>query len=161
MRKVLQATVFSICATPFFSNCGQPAQDRFHFPFLDGEGFRGKAEIAVYEGTGLESGQGLPAELTLVTVLESINPVQRVKTGTNTADSWPGVKQNQILSFQSGAKSYRSMNSLFWRKQDGGLLRASMTWQEPGGTTAKTLLPQGGVDRMNYHSFWENEADGE
>lgn len=158
MRKVLQATVFSICATPFFSNCGQPVQDRFHFPFLAGEGFRSKAEIAVYQGTLAYGGMARPAEVILITSLESMDGVKRRKSPENHPDSIPVVRQNQHYKLRTGVTL---TNSIFWRQSDGALMRVAGSSQEWSGTSSRTLLPQGGLDRIIYHSFLPNEGDGE
>ncbi|MBL8018339.1 MAG: hypothetical protein JNM27_01620 [Leptospirales bacterium] len=156
MRKVLQATVFSICATPFFSNCGHPVQDRFHFPFLAGEGFRSKAEIAVYQGTLAYRGQTRPAEVIFITSLESMDGLKRRKSPENHPDSIPVVRQTQLYRLQTGAIF---ATSIFWRQKDGALMRVAGSSQEWSGTSSRTFLPQGGLDRIFYHS--PNEGDGE
>jgi len=163
MRIVRYARAFSICATLFFlTECGSPAPEaRFHFPFLSSDGYSGKAEIAVYEGTVKRYGFTRPAELTLITVTEPINPRQRVKSDRGGADSIPVVKQNQVLTFSTGVYTYHYINSLFWTVGGGNLMRATMSSQEWCGTTYKTFLPRGGIHRMIFHSYWENEADGE
>jgi len=71
-----------------------------------------------------------------------------------------GLKQNQLLTFQTGVYPYRYMNTLLWSESTGQLLKASMTSQEWCGQTSKTFTSSGLVGRMNYSSYWEGEGQG-
>ena len=164
MRSVLHARIFSVCAGMFFiSACaGPPASPpRFTFPFLKEPGFQGRAEIAIYDASVVRYGQPRSAELVLITVAEPMDAKQRVKSDKPGPDIVYALKQNQALNFQTGVYPYHYLNSLFWQIDNGRLLKAAMTLQEWCGTTTKVLLPQGGLDRLMYHSYWDNEADGE
>lgn len=161
MSKTQGATFFFISVIVFFGACRGPDQDarRFRFPFLADSRYRGQAEIAVYQGQIRRYGQMRDAELTIITVTEPVNPVQRVKSEGG-GPAIGGLKQNQLLTFQTGVYPYRYMNTLLWNESSGQLLKASMTSQEWCGQTAKTFTSAGLVGRLNYSSYWEGEGQG-
>ncbi len=152
---MIQALLFAI-------GCSRTPADetRFLLPFLERSEWKGKAEIARYSGTIIRYGQFRPASLVLITVWEPFHPTELVKS-----DSGKGavgaLKQNQVLSYQTGVYPYRQMNSLFWRPESGTLLKATMSTQEWCGHTFKDLRREGGHFRLSYNSYWEGEAAGE
>lgn len=153
---------FVVITTIVFTSCGPKAQDetRFQLPFLDRPEWKGKAEIARYSGTIIRYGQFRPASLVLITVWEPFHPKELVKSDTG-KDAIGALKQNQVWSYQTGVYPYRQMNSLFWRPENGELLKATMSTQEWCGHTFKDLRREGGHLRLSYNSYWEGEAVGE
>lgn len=161
MSKTQRATFFFISVILFSGACRGPDEDakRLRFGFLEDARYRGQAEIAVYQGRILRYGHMRDAELTLVTVTEPVNPQERVKSEGG-LPAVPGLKQNQLLTFQTGVYPYRYMNTLLWNESTGRLIKASMSSQEWCGQTAKTFLPTGLVGRMEFSSYWEGEGQG-
>lgn len=133
---------------------------RFHFPWLAEAQWRSAAEIASYRGEVTRYGAARPAQLDLITVSEPFNLKQLVKAEKPDASSVTALKQNQVLSYQTGVYPYRQMNGLFWRTGDGSLLKATMTSQEWCGQTMKELRKEGDHLRFSYSSYWEDEATG-
>ncbi len=128
---------------------------RLSFLWLDRREWKGKAEIANYSGTVTRYRQRREADLSLITVVEPFNMQQLVKS----EQEGPLVlKQNQVISFQTGVYPYNQMNSLFWRADGGQLLKATMSSQEWCGHTFKELRPEGGHLQLSYSSYWEGEG---
>ncbi|MCB1137519.1 MAG: hypothetical protein KDK23_02140 [Leptospiraceae bacterium] len=126
--------------------------------FLGTDAFRGKAEVARYTGEVLRYGHRRQAELMLITVLEPFKPEQLVKSETET--DYYMIKQNQVLSYQTGVYPYRQMNSLFWEASSGRFRKAVMTSQEWCGQTYKELRKHKNTLQYFYSSYWENESRG-
>ncbi|MCB1324758.1 MAG: hypothetical protein H7A21_11220 [Spirochaetales bacterium] len=131
---------------------------RLEFDWLSNPEWRGKAEVAVYHGRVQRYFEDRAAELVLISVTEPFNMEELVK---NEAGAGTLVlKQNQVLSFQTGVYPYRQMNSLFWRAESGDFLKATMTSQEWCGQTFKEARPVADHLRLTYNSYWEGEANG-
>ena len=133
---------------------------RVHFPFLAAPEWRGQAEVAEYVGQLTRYREPRRATLTLITVTEPLLPGPLVKAEQPRAESVPALKQNQVLSYQTGTYPYRQMNSIFWRADYGELLRATMTSQEWCGQTLKDIRREGDHLRLSWNSYWEGEALG-
>lgn len=134
--------------------------DRLTFSWLRGADWRGKAEIAVYEGTVIRYRQQRSASLTLITVTEPFNTRQVVKSESG-ENATTALKQNQVLKYQTGVYPYSQMNSVFWNASTGDFFKASMTTQEWCGHTFKEARRYGDGLRLAYNSYWEDEAVGE
>lgn len=162
MRKTQRATFFFISCILFSAACRGPDESakRLQFGFLKEGRYNGQAEIAVYQGRILRYGHMREAELTLITVTEPVNPLERVKSEGG-GPAVPGLKQNQLLTFRTGVYPYNYMNTLLWHAESGSLLKASMTSQEWCGQSSKTYVPRGALGRMSYSSYWEGEGQGE
>ncbi|GIX43104.1 MAG: hypothetical protein KatS3mg129_2837 [Leptospiraceae bacterium] len=125
------------------------------FKILD---FKGNAEIAQYKGKVKRYNQFRKAHLALITVFEPFNLKQLVKSDTSQQYV---LKQNQVLTYQTGVYPYRQMNSLFW-KPDLQLLKIVMTSQEWCGQSYKKITINNKREvNLHFHTYWENEADGE
>jgi hypothetical protein len=161
MSKTQRATFFFISVILFSGACRGPDEDakRLRFGFLEDARYQGQAEIAIYQGRIQRYGQMRDAELTLITVTEPVNPDERVKS-EGRGPAVAGLKQNQLLTFQTGVYPYRYMNTLLWNQSTGRLFKVSMTSQDWCGQTAKTFLPTGGAGRMDFSSYWEGEGQG-
>ncbi len=144
------------------SACGEQAavRARAQFSFLGGPEWRGQAEIAEYEGQVMRYRESRPARLTLITVTEPFDPKTLVKPEQPLPRAVTVLKQNQVLSYQTGVYPYHQMNSLFWRARDGEVLKATMTSQEWCGQTLKDLRREGHHLRLTWNSYWEGEATG-
>ncbi|MCB1306522.1 MAG: hypothetical protein KDK30_00005 [Leptospiraceae bacterium] len=134
--------------------------DRLTFGWLQGADWRGKAEVAVYDGTVVRYRQQRPASLTLITVTEPFNTRQVVKSESG-ENAITALKQNQVLKYQTGVYPYSQMNSVFWNASTGDFFKASMTTQEWCGQTFKEARRYGDGLRLAYNSYWEDEAVGE
>ena len=131
----------------------------FTFPWLDRLEWKGQAELARYTGKVLRYGQRRLAELFLITVTEPFNLKQMVKSENDNIGTL-ALKQNQLLSFQTGVYPYRQMNSVFWQVGRGNLLKASMTSQEWCGQSFKEARILPNHLQLTYNSYWEGEGTG-
>ncbi len=118
----------------------------------------GNAEIAQYRGKVKRYNQFRDAHLALITVYEPFDYTKLVK---NDNSSNYVLKQNQVLSFQTGVYPYRQMNSLFWNPHNLQLIKAVMTSQEWCGQSYKQISYNKNQIRLHFHTYWEKEADGE
>lgn len=118
----------------------------------------GIAEIARFTGTVQRYGVMRNATLDLITVYEPWNPGQDVKSESRS--NAYALKQNQVLSYNTGVYPYRQMNSLFWNAENQAFIKASMTSQEWCGQTFKELRTVAGKLRFFFNSYWEGEASG-
>ena len=114
--------------------------------------------MAQYTGTIIRYGKPREAELMLITVLEPFIRDQLVKSESET--DFYAIKQNQVMSYQTGVYPYRQMNSVFWSSQSGEFLKAFMTTQEWCGQTYRELRKQGNTLQFYYSSYWEDESRG-
>ena len=73
----------------------------------------GKAEINGYAVTHPRYGDVRPGEAILIFVTETMRHDARVKTDTERVDSFPVVKLNAVLDFQTGIYDYNIMTSTF------------------------------------------------
>jgi len=156
MKKALFTVILLLVA----AGCHDRETERLRLSFVTGENWRGKAEIAKYEGNITRYGQKRPANLILVTVIEPFNLSQMVKSDTG-RDAVDVLKQNQLLSYTTGVYRYSQMNSVFWKVRTGAFLKAVMTSQEWCGQTFKEMRRNGPVLNFRYNSYWEGEAVGE
>ncbi|MBX7059096.1 MAG: hypothetical protein K1X75_13600 [Leptospirales bacterium] len=150
-----------LVAALFLAACSPAAQTskRFTFPWLQTVDWNGKAEIAVYRGQVRRYGQFREARLDLITVTEPWNLRQMVKSESGqTADY--ALKQNQVITFQTGVYPYRQMNSMFWNLASGQLWKAVMSSQEWCGTSFKELRTVGDGFDFQFSSYWEDESIG-
>lgn len=131
---------------------------RARWDFLEAREFRGKAEVALYQGTVVRYGENRQADLALITVLEPYIKKQMVKSETET--DYYAIKQNQALKYTTGVYPYSQMNSLFWERDSGSFLKATMTTQEWCGQSYKELRSSGQTMQFFYSSYWENESRG-
>ncbi|MBU45181.1 MAG: hypothetical protein CMN76_18360 [Spirochaetaceae bacterium] len=142
--------------------CGQDAQQysgpAHRWSFLQSSHFKGKAEMARYTGTVLRYGKPREAELMLITVLEPFRREQLVKSESDT--DYYVIKQNQVMTYQTGVYPYRQMNSVFWELESGRFRKATMSTQEWCGQTYKELRVKGKTMQFFYSSYWENESRG-
>ena len=127
-------------------------------PFLKSENFQGKAEVAVYTGKTMRYGHLRDARLVTVTVFEPFIKDELVKSESES--DFYVLKQNQVLTFQTGVYPYRQMNSLFWSRDSGKLLKASMSTQEWCGTTYKEIRNRKSLLEFHYGSYWQGEGLG-
>ncbi len=144
-----------------FPGCQPPEQQysqRAKWDFMEQSQFRGKAEVATYEGTIIRYGKPREAVLVLITVLEPFLRDQLVKSESDT--DFYAIKQNQVMSYQTGVYPYRQMNSVFWSLDSGTLLKAFMTTQEWCGQTYRELRKMGNTLQLFYSSYWEDESRG-
>ena len=129
----------------------------FTFPWIERPEWKGQAEVARYTGKVLRYGERRLAELILITVIEPFNLKQAVKSENDKVGLW-ALKQNQLLSFQTGVYPYRQMNSVFWQLGQGTLIKASMTSQEWCGQSFKEARILPGHLQLTYNSYWEGEG---
>lgn len=73
----------------------------------------GKAEINGYAVTHPRYGDARPGEAILIFVTETMRHDARVKTDTKRVDSFPVIKLNAVLDFQTGIYDYNIMTSTF------------------------------------------------
>ena len=147
-------SVLTGCSVPV------PPGPRVQFPFLAGPEWQGQAEVAGYAGQVTRYGEPRAASLILITVAEPLHSGTLVKAERPSAGVFSGLKQNQVLAYQTGVYPYHQMNSVFWRQSGGGFLRAIMTSQEWCGQTLKQVRPEGDNYRLTWNSYWEDEARG-
>ncbi|MCB1169235.1 MAG: hypothetical protein KDK25_02820 [Leptospiraceae bacterium] len=150
--------VFSLAHCPEESGPKPESHGKRTWDFLATDAFRGKAEVARYTGEVVRYGHRRSAELMLITVLEPFRQDQLVKSESETG--YYMIKQNQVLSYQTGVYPYRQMNSIFWEADTGRFRKAVMTSQEWCGQTYKELRKQSNTLQYFYSSYWEEESRG-
>ncbi len=134
-------------------------KSRVHLNWLGRPEWKGKAEIAVYRGMVLRYHEWRQAKLVLITVLEPFNRKENVKSESG-KDAILALKQNQLLTYQTGVYPYRQMNSIFWQANNATFLKASMSSQEWCGQTFKEVKMIPKHLQLSYNSYWEGEAVG-
>jgi hypothetical protein len=134
------------------------SKENFLFsPMYDILKLEGKAEIAQYKGKVKRYNQYRDAHLVLITVFEPFDYNQLAKKD----DSLQYVlKQNQVLSYQTGVYPYREMNSLFWNPQNHRLVKGVMTSQEWCGQSFKQIIQKKSI-KLHFHTYWDKEVEGE
>lgn len=125
------------------------------FQFLNWEG---KAEIAQYKGKVKRYNQFRDAHLSLITVFEPFDYNKKVKSDHS---NYYVIKQNQVLSYQTGVYPYRQMNSLFWNPSNLFLVQSIMTSQEWCGQSFKHLFHKDNNFNLKFHTYWEDGVEGE
>jgi hypothetical protein len=121
----------------------------------------GKAEFNIYDAQIVRYGEPRPSEVLHILVREPFDPQQLVK-----ADDWqrPDVVQvlklNQILHIPTGLYVYQQMHSNFWRVDDAGLAKFSLTSNDSCGNTFKEGQRRGDGFAYQWHTYWDGMADG-
>ena len=107
----------------------------------------GRAELAAYELAFPRYGEVRRGKATLVTVSQRFDDAQRVKPEGRGRDSYPVLKQNLVMDFQTGIYDYNVMTSTFLRLDGGAPLgepvKVSMSMQEWCGHVYEQLIPRG------------------
>ncbi len=125
------------------------------FQYLNWEG---KAEIAQYKGKVKRYHQFRDAHLALITVFEPFDYNLLVKSEQSNNYI---IKQNQVLTFQTGVYPYRQMNSLFWNPSNLFLMKGVMTSQEWCGQSFKQVIYKNNNFYLKFHTYWEDAVEGE
>lgn len=121
----------------------------------------GKAEFDFYDGRIMRDGQLRQCEVLHIAIREAFDPKQWVKV-----DDWkkPGVvpvlKLNQILNVPMGMYIHQQMHSIFWRIDNGQLMKWSVTHSDSFGNTFKEVRRVGEQLAFNWHTYWDGTADG-
>ena len=122
----------------------------------------GEAELSRYTGTVIRYDQPRSADLVLVVVTEKMLRDQLVK-----ANDWNDRRGmlvfhfNQILSFTTGVYPYRQMGSFFRAATDWRPIKMTLGSQEWCGNTFKEAITFGNKNLFRFHSYWQDEGDGE
>ena len=119
----------------------------------------GKAEYDVYSATELREGALRPARVVHIVVKEPFDPRTRVKSER------PGaidvLKMNQVIDVPTGVYGFHQMQSTFWERSTGAVVKMSLTSNDSCGNTFKEGWLDGSFLRLVYHTYWDGEADGE
>ncbi|MEP6956147.1 MAG: hypothetical protein ABI883_04925 [Chthoniobacterales bacterium] len=121
----------------------------------------GKAEFSIYGGELVREGLPRPCEVVHILVREPFDPQQLVKR-----DEWKKpetlqvLKLNQILHVPTGLLVYQQMHSNFWRVDNAGLLKFSMTSNDSCGNTYKEARREGDKFTYDYRTYWDGMANG-
>lgn len=130
----------------------------------------GKAEFNTYDARIVRYGEARPCEVIQILVREDFAPNTMVK-----ADNWqqpgtyPVLKLNQILHIPTGLYVYEQMHSSFWKIEDGGLIKWSLTSSDSCGNSFKQALrsPNKGIDepaapwKYEFRTYWQGMESGE
>jgi len=71
------------------------------------------------------------------------------------------VKLNQVIDVPTGVYAYHQMQSTFWERATGAVVKLSLSSNDSCGNTFKEGWIDGGTLRLVYHTYWDGEADGE
>jgi len=124
-------------------------------PFWDD----GKAEIAVYEAERFHYGQLYPSEIIYYLVKEPFSLKEHVKSDSSEGDEViPAIKLNQVLTTPTGTYTYQQMHSSFWSKNNGTLLKASLSHHEACGMSYKQVTRSGNRFDFLAHTYWEGQS---
>lgn len=117
----------------------------------------GKAELSRYAAEEIVEGEKRSFTAWSVIVAEHFDPKQMVKKDGWDAAFVPLLKCNWFLQIPTGIYSYQQMASLFLRRSDGLVMKASFSSQEWCGTTfAEWRRDRPGLE---IHSYWDGEGD--
>ena len=119
----------------------------------------GRAEYDVYAATEVREGLPRPARVVHLIVKEPFDPKTRVKSDR------PGavdvIKMNQVIDVPTGVYAYHQMQSTFWDRASGAVVKVSLSSNDSCGNAFKEGWLEGGFLRLLFHTYWDGEADGE
>jgi hypothetical protein len=118
----------------------------------------GKAEYDVYDAQIMREGSLRPGRVIHIWVKEPFDAKLRVKS--NGAGDYEVIKLNQVIDVQTGIYGVHQMYSGFWKRDDGELLKFSMSSNDSCGNTFKLGWLMDGMLRLTYHTYWDGEGDG-
>lgn len=119
----------------------------------------GRAEYGLYAGSELREGTVRPARVVHIIVKEPFDLRARVKS--ERAGAVDVLKMNQVIDVPTGVYAYHQMQSTFWQRATGAVVKLSLSSNDSCGNTFKEGWIDGGALRLVYHTYWEGEADGE
>ena len=130
----------------------------------------GKAELNGYAVTQRRYGDPRPGEAVLIFVTETMRHDVRAKTNTETADSFPVMKLNAVLDFQTGIYDYNIMTSTFiplsGETPRGIATKSTFSMQEWCGNTHAEIRadhefgdPVSGMSFRTSHYFDESPVE--
>ncbi len=154
----------ALCSSGAKARAERAAEDRpFQRAWIsDPYWTRGEAELSRYAGTVIRYGQPRSADLVFVVVTEKMRRDQLVKANQwNDPQGMLVFHVNQILSFTTGVYSYRQMGSFFRSAADWRPIKMTLGSQEWCGNTFKEIITFGDRNVFRFHSYWQDEGDGE
>jgi hypothetical protein len=158
MKRIVKATTFLFIAGLLFA-CGASAQQMFRTDLLKDPIWNdGKAEYDVYDAKIMREHQLRPGRVIHIWVKEPFNGKLRVKA--DGPGDYEVIKVNQVMDVQTGVYAVHQMESGFWKRDDGELVKLSMSSNDSCGNTFKLAWLLGGMLRLTYHTYWDGEGDG-
>lgn len=119
----------------------------------------GRAEYDVYTASELREGVVRPARVVHVVVKEPFDLRTRVKS--ERAGAVDVLKMNQVIDVATGVYGFHQMQSTFWQRSTGSVVKLSLSSNDSCGNTFKEGWLEGGFLRFVFHTYWDGEADGE
>jgi hypothetical protein len=119
----------------------------------------GRAEYDVYAGSELREGAVQPARVVHIVVKEPFDLRARVKSERQGAIDV--LKMNQVIDVQTGVYAYHQMQSTFWERATGSVVKLSLSSNDSCGNAFKEGWIDGRSLRLAFHTYWDGEADGE
>lgn len=123
----------------------------------------GLAEIARYDSRRPVYGIERRFETILITVKEEFDRARAVKADPpyEGRDLITVLKLNALARIETENYPYNYMTSVFVRRDDPRVLvKLSQSSQEWCGTTFQQVVTHDGPARLEYHSYFDGEADG-
>jgi|GEM_PF-5600803 len=123
----------------------------------------GKAEVAKYKGTRMRYGKQREFELTLVQVKEPFDARLLVKSDTpGSEETIPVMKTQVVYTMPTENYPYQFASSTFSRRDNPfALVKSVTTSHEWCGITTKYLDLRGAKPVWRYHSYFEDESQGD
>ena len=123
----------------------------------------GLAEVAVYDAHRTVYGVDRSFQTTLITVKEDFDAAKAVKADAP-LDGRPIItvlKLNILSRIPTENYEYSYMTSIFAKRDDlRVLVKAANSSQEWCGTTFKEIVTWDGAPRLQFHSYFDSQADG-
>lgn len=124
----------------------------------------GQAEVAHYDARRSVYGVERSFETVMITVKEDFD----ARAGVKADPPWEGrslvtvLKLNLMSRIQTENYPYSYMTSVFARRDDvRALVKLAHSSQEWCGTTFKEIIGWDGPPRLQWHSYFDGEADGQ
>lgn len=123
----------------------------------------GKAEVAKYRGTRMRYGKAREFELTLVQVKEPFDARLLVKSDApGGKETIPVMKTQVVYTMPTENYPYQFASSTFSRRDNPfALVKSVTTSHEWCGITTKYLDLRGDKPTWRYHSYFEDESQGD
>ncbi|OAQ39871.1 hypothetical protein A5893_09895 [Pedobacter psychrophilus] len=125
--------------------------------------YDGLAEVATYDAQKTVYKKQRNFDYTYITVAEDFNKEFRVKTDDyKRKDLYKVMKLNAFASIKTDNYPYHYLSSMFFYfDKPWEMDKMTTSSQEWCGNTYKEYLNNGNQYVMNYHSYFDNEGDGE
>jgi hypothetical protein len=119
----------------------------------------GMAVVLAYRGRVKRYGTWREAEVKDYLVREFLDPLDLTKRDAPSAGDVRVIKVNRLLEFPTGSYDYRFMSSVFLRRDDGRLVKATGSCQNACGLVFQRW--DANSEMLRSDSYWEGEGEAE